>query len=189
MFKAAPGQASRIHVLNGASADRDGTFMLLLGGTDLGTGLDTVAIKIAAEILKILMEDLSYIAADTDVSPFDVGAYASSGTYFSGGAVYRAAETMRDQILAAAAMAPLPHELVLTRVHDFGGAWAAAIGVLILLFMAVGVFTGPVNAIAAAGINREWLFAEDFGQGVTLAVMSGYVAGMAVATRIGDDAR
>ena len=63
------------------------------------------------------------------------------------------------------------------------------IGVLILLFMAVGVFTGPVNAIAAAGINREWLFAEDFGQGVTLAVMGGYVAGMAVATRIGDDAR
>jgi putative selenate reductase molybdopterin-binding subunit len=80
----------------------DGTFMLLLGGTDLGTGLDTVAIKIAAEILKVPMEDLSYIAADTDVSPFDVGAYASSGTYFSGGAVYRAAERMRDMILEAA---------------------------------------------------------------------------------------
>ena len=80
----------------------DGTFMLLLGGTDLGTGLDTVAIKIAAEILCIPMEDLSYIAADTDVSPFDVGAYASSGTYFSGGAVYRAAEKMRDTILEAA---------------------------------------------------------------------------------------
>ncbi|MBW2527021.1 MAG: molybdopterin-dependent oxidoreductase [Deltaproteobacteria bacterium] len=81
----------------------DGTFMLLLGGTDLGTGLDTVAIKIASEILQVAMEDLSYIAADTDVSPFDVGAYASSGTYFSGGAVYRAAEAMKQQILDAAA--------------------------------------------------------------------------------------
>lgn len=81
----------------------DGTFMLLLGGTDLGTGLDTVAIKITAELLKVPMEDISYIAADTDVSPFDVGAYASSGTYFSGGAVYRASEKMRELVLAAAA--------------------------------------------------------------------------------------
>lgn len=81
----------------------DGTFMLLLGGTDLGTGLDTVAIKIAAEILSVPMEDISYIAADTDVSPFDVGAYASSGTYFSGGAVYRASERMKQLILEAAA--------------------------------------------------------------------------------------
>ncbi|MBI4702511.1 MAG: molybdopterin-dependent oxidoreductase Mo/Fe-S-binding subunit [Deltaproteobacteria bacterium] len=81
----------------------DGTFMLLLGGTDLGTGLDTVAIKIAAELLHIPLSDVSYIAADTDVSPFDVGAYASSGTYFSGGAVYRAAERMRAMILEQAA--------------------------------------------------------------------------------------
>ena len=56
------------------------------------------------------------------------------------------------------------------------------VGVLILLLMAVGVFTGPVNAVAAAGINREWLFAEDFGQAVALAVMAGYVAGRAVVT-------
>jgi len=81
----------------------DGTFMLLLGGTDLGTGLDTVAIKITSEILGVSMQDISYIAADTDVSPFDVGAYASSGTYFSGGAVFRAATIMKTQILDAAA--------------------------------------------------------------------------------------
>ena len=81
----------------------DGTFVLLFGGTDLGTGLDTVALKIAAEILNVPLSDLSYIAADTDVSPFDTGAYASSGTYFSGGAMYRAADSMRQQILDAAA--------------------------------------------------------------------------------------
>ncbi|RLB64736.1 MAG: molybdopterin-dependent oxidoreductase Mo/Fe-S-binding subunit [Deltaproteobacteria bacterium] len=81
----------------------DGTFMLLLGGTDLGTGLDTVAIKITAEMLQLPMSDVAYIAADTDVSPFDVGAYASSGTYFSGGAVYRAAEKMKAKIVEAAA--------------------------------------------------------------------------------------
>lgn len=57
------------------------------------------------------------------------------------------------------------------------------VGALILLLMAVGVFTGPVNAVAAAGINREWLFAEDFGQAVVLAVMAGYVTGLAERTR------
>ncbi len=52
---------------------------------------------------------------------------------------------------------------------------------LIILLLAVGVFVGPVNAVAAAGINREWLFAEDFGQVVSLAVVTGYVAGLVVA--------
>ena len=58
------------------------------------------------------------------------------------------------------------------------------VGVLILMFALVGVFTGPVNAVAAAGISREWLFAEDFGQAVVLAVMAGYVTGLAAATRL-----
>lgn len=81
----------------------DGTFMILMGGTDLGTGLDTVAVKISSEMLCTDPEKFSLIAADTDVTPFDVGAYASSGTYFSGMSVYRAAENMKDLLLTAAA--------------------------------------------------------------------------------------
>lgn len=81
----------------------DGTFMLLSGGTDLGTGLDTVVVKIAAETLCTTMEDISVIAADTDVAPFDTGAYASSGTYFSGGAARNAALEMKKLLLREAA--------------------------------------------------------------------------------------
>ncbi len=81
----------------------DGTFMLLSGGTDLGTGLDTVTTKMAAECLCTAMEDIALIAADTDVTPFDTGAYASSGTYFSGGAALNAALAMKEKILAIAA--------------------------------------------------------------------------------------
>jgi len=80
----------------------DGTFILLSGGTDLGTGLDTVSTKMAAEFLCTPMENISIIAADTDVTPFDVGAYASSGTYFSGGAALNAAKKMKEMILDAA---------------------------------------------------------------------------------------
>lgn len=80
----------------------DGTFMLLSGGTDLGTGLDTVAVKMVSETLRVPMENISITAADTDVTPFDVGAYASSGTFFSGGAALNAAKEMRRMILEVA---------------------------------------------------------------------------------------
>ena len=81
----------------------DGTFMILMGGTDLGTGLDTLAVKVCAEMLCTDPGNFSLLAADTDVTPFDVGAYASSGTYFSGMAVYRAALDMKDRLLTSAA--------------------------------------------------------------------------------------
>ena len=81
----------------------DGTFMLLSGGTDLGTGLDTVTVKMAAETLCTTMEAIALTAADTDVTPFDVGAYASSGTYFSGGAALNASVEMKRMLLAVGA--------------------------------------------------------------------------------------
>lgn len=54
---------------------------------------------------------------------------------------------------------------------------------LLVLLAVLGVFLGPVNAISSLGINREWLFAEDFGQVMTLAVIGGYVAGLVATTR------
>ncbi|MFZ4618650.1 MAG: molybdopterin cofactor-binding domain-containing protein, partial [Rectinemataceae bacterium] len=56
-----------------------------------------------AEILGLDMEDITVISGDTDLTPFDKGAYASSGTYFSGNAALKAAEDLREKILAAAA--------------------------------------------------------------------------------------
>ena len=82
----------------------DGTFLLQSGGADLGTGLDTVCAKVAAEILKTDPELISVNSGDTDTAPFDTGAYASSGTFFSGGAARNAAEKMRDKILQEAAV-------------------------------------------------------------------------------------
>jgi putative selenate reductase molybdopterin-binding subunit len=91
----------------------DGTFMLLSGGTDLGTGLDTVTTKMVAECLCARLADVSLTAADTDVTPFDTGAYASSGTFFSGGAALDAARAMKRRILAIAAelLGESPEEL------------------------------------------------------------------------------
>jgi putative selenate reductase molybdopterin-binding subunit len=99
-------QGSGLPGLDAANAEirllADGTLLMLSGGADLGTGLDTVTAKAAAEIMGLDMADVSVISGDTDITPFDKGAYASSGTYFSGNAAVRAAEDLRDKCLAVA---------------------------------------------------------------------------------------
>ncbi len=76
----------------------DGSFNLLVGATDLGTGSDTVLGQMAAEVLGVPLEDILVYSSDTDFTPFDKGAYASSTTYISGAAVVRAAEQVAERI-------------------------------------------------------------------------------------------
>jgi probable selenate reductase molybdenum-binding subunit len=83
--------------------NEDGSFNLLIGATDLGTGSDTILGQIAAEVLGVPLEKVIVTSSDTDITPFDVGAYASSTTYVSGTAVKRAAEKVRGQIIEVAA--------------------------------------------------------------------------------------
>jgi putative selenate reductase molybdopterin-binding subunit len=80
--------------------NEDASFNLLVGATDLGTGADTVLAQIAAEVLEVPVENIVVYSSDTDLTPFDTGAYASSTTYISGGAVKKAAEKVREQILS-----------------------------------------------------------------------------------------
>lgn len=81
----------------------DGSFNLLVGATDLGTGSDTVLAQQAAEVLGVPIEDIIVYSSDTDFTPFDKGAYASSTTYISGAAVVRAAEQVAERIRLRAA--------------------------------------------------------------------------------------
>ncbi len=81
----------------------DGSFNLLVGATDLGTGSDTVLAQMAAEVLGVPVEDMITYSSDTDFTPFDKGAYASSTTYISGTAAVRAAEVVAEKIKKRAA--------------------------------------------------------------------------------------
>ncbi|MBP7726122.1 MAG: molybdopterin-dependent oxidoreductase [Candidatus Bipolaricaulis sp.] len=83
----------------------DGSFRLLVGATDLGTGSDTILAQIAAQELGVPVDRVLVYSSDTDFTPFDTGAYASSTTYVSGNAVLRAASEVRAQILDVAAAA------------------------------------------------------------------------------------
>ena len=82
----------------------DGSFNMLIGATDLGTGADTVIGQIAAEVLGVPLDDIKVYSSDTDITPFDTGAYASSTTYISGTAAKLTAEKVRKRIKERAAM-------------------------------------------------------------------------------------
>ena len=119
-------QGSGIPLIDMAAAtmkmNDDGSFNLDIGATDIGTGSDTVLAQIAAEVLGVGLDKMIVLSSDTDRTPFDVGAYASSTTYISGGAVKKCAEKIRNQILgvAAAIMAADKNDLDLSdeRVYD-----------------------------------------------------------------------
>jgi putative selenate reductase molybdopterin-binding subunit len=81
----------------------DGSFNLLVGATDLGTGSDTVLAQQAAEVLGVPIDDIIVYSSDTDFTPFDKGAYASSTTYISGAAVVNAARVVLERIRERAA--------------------------------------------------------------------------------------
>lgn len=100
-------QGSGIANIDTASAEvrlsDDGNYTLLIGSTDMGTGSDTILTQMAAEILETSIEKFIVNAADTDVSPYDPGSYASSTTYVTGMAVVRAAEELKRQIIECGA--------------------------------------------------------------------------------------
>ncbi len=83
--------------------NEDGFFNLMVGATDIGTGSDTILAQMAAEVLETEVENIVVYSSDTDLTPFDVGAYASSTTYVSGNSVISAAKNMRELIIQAAA--------------------------------------------------------------------------------------
>ncbi len=101
------GHGSGIAGLDMAAAtvriNDDASFHLLIGATDIGTGSDTILAQIAAEELGVSVDDIIVYSSDTDFTPFDKGAYASSTTYISGGAVRKAAGKVADQIKRHAA--------------------------------------------------------------------------------------
>ncbi len=81
----------------------EGIYNLMLASADIGTGSDTIMAQIAAEILECDIEQIAVYSADTDVSPYDSGSYASSTTYLTGKATEECAMKLREKICAIGA--------------------------------------------------------------------------------------
>src|SRR5690349_8559490 len=83
--------------------DRDGGVVVYTGASEIGQGSDTMTAQIAAEVLGCSLSRVKVIAADTDLTPIDIGSYSSRVTFMAGNATLRAAEQVKKQIAAAAA--------------------------------------------------------------------------------------
>ncbi len=79
--------------------NEDGSFDVFAGANDGGSGSETLLAQIAAEVLGVPVESILMHTADTSITPFEMGSSAASTLYVSGGAVKRAAEQVRRQIL------------------------------------------------------------------------------------------
>ena len=81
----------------------DGTYNLVIGAADMGTGCDTILAQMVAELMDCHVDDVAVFGADTDVSPYDSGSYASSTTYITGQAVVKACAELKKRICTIAA--------------------------------------------------------------------------------------
>jgi 4-hydroxybenzoyl-CoA reductase subunit alpha len=83
--------------------DRDGGVVVYTGASEIGQGSDTMTAQIAAEALGCSLGRVRVIAADTDLTPIDIGSYSSRVTFMAGNATLRAAQEVKKLIAAAAA--------------------------------------------------------------------------------------
>ena len=77
----------------------DGGYHLAVGSTEMGNGSVTSHRQIAASVLGSRADCVAIVNADTDLTPFDTGTFASTGTVVAGRAVALAAAALRDDIL------------------------------------------------------------------------------------------
>jgi CO/xanthine dehydrogenase Mo-binding subunit len=92
----------------------DGTYNLIIGAADMGTGCDTILAQMVAECMDCSVDEVAVFSADTDVSPYDSGSYASSTTYITGKAVEKACTELKKDIcvIAGDMMSCSPNEVV-----------------------------------------------------------------------------
>src|ERR1700756_1358809 len=83
--------------------DRDGGVVVYTGASEIGQGSDTMTAQIVAEVLGCSLSRVRVIAADTDLTPIDIGSYSSRVTFMAGNATLRAANEVKKLIAAAAA--------------------------------------------------------------------------------------
>ena len=101
--------------------DRDGGVVVYTGAAEIGQGSDTMTAQVVAEVLGCDLARVKVIAADTDLTPIDLGAYSSRVTFMAGNAAMRAAEEVKKNIVSAAAkrMNCAPEDVIMRSDHVY----------------------------------------------------------------------
>jgi xanthine dehydrogenase molybdenum-binding subunit len=98
--------------------NQDGSIQVELSATEIGQGADTVFTQMASETTGITPDKVYIVSTqDTDLAPFDTGAYASRQSFVTGKAVKKCGLELRNRILDYAAyMLGRPVEELM--IHD-----------------------------------------------------------------------
>lgn len=83
---------------------RDGTVEVRHGNVELGQGLNTVMMQIAAEEFGIPVSGVKVVYGDSLLCPPDFGAVSSRSTFFTGNAVRRACQDAKKRIFELASI-------------------------------------------------------------------------------------
>ena len=83
--------------------NEDGYPTILTGVVDNGQGNYHAMVQICAEVLGLSVDDIHIVAADTEVTTLDMGAYSQAAVFVGGNAVKNAADDARQQIFSMAA--------------------------------------------------------------------------------------
>jgi len=83
--------------------DMDGRVLITSGASDIGQGSDTMLAIIVAEVLGLTMDNIFVLAADTLLTPIDLGSYSSRVTFMAGNAAKMAAENLKEKVIASVA--------------------------------------------------------------------------------------
>ena len=78
--------------------DRSGRVAIFSGASDIGQGVNTLLCQIASEELGCDARDVTVVAADTDLTPVDLGAYSSRVTFMVGLAAREACEKLAAKL-------------------------------------------------------------------------------------------
>jgi CO/xanthine dehydrogenase Mo-binding subunit/aerobic-type carbon monoxide dehydrogenase small subunit (CoxS/CutS family) len=96
------GKSGSLRIEAHAELARDGHFVAYCSAPDYGQGTNTVMAQMAAEALGVPRERVELVNADTALTPDSGIQGASRSTYFVGGAVCRASERLKLEIMATA---------------------------------------------------------------------------------------
>ncbi|MEK9144958.1 MAG: molybdopterin cofactor-binding domain-containing protein, partial [Elusimicrobiota bacterium] len=182
------GPHSRIRI----KATAGGALTLYSGATDIGQGSDTMVVAVAAEVLGIAPERIRLVAADTELTPLDLGSYSSRVTYMAGNAAKQAAENLKAEIERLAGFrrpfeSALRAALKKTKTLEAWGSYTPP--KMFGTFKGSGVGVSPAYSFSACVVEalcdpetglvrvEKIFFAHDIGRALNRACVLGQIEG------------
>lgn len=145
----------------------DGRVRVRFGGADAGTGQRTILAQVAADELGVTAADVDVLMGDSELAPFDMGAWSSRGTHMGGHAVRKAASELGARLrqLAAEKLGEIPDAIQLragrAEAPGSGGSASEAIELGDLVGASADAVDGCLSHTAAYVDDRMELFGAD----------------------------